>query len=239
VTDRIYTRTTYITLAGHRSDMEELPFQGARTNVSDLGREMLELGLTTGTGGNVSERAADNRIAISPTRVPYREIEPADVPVVDLDGSRIHGDVPASSELPMHRMVYRVRPDAGGMVHTHSTFASVFAALGRPIPPSHYLLAYVGREVSVAGYATPGSEALGELAVEALGEDCNACLLQNHGVLAVGESGAAALENASMVEYCAKVHLFASMLGEPLVLSDADVEELLAGFEEYRESPSG
>ena len=228
---------TYMIGSRESGSMGELPFEEGRTAVSDCGREMLDLGLTEGTGGNISQRVDDDRVAISPTRIPYREVDPADVPVVDLEGTRVHGETPPSSELPMHTMVYRARPDAGAVVHTHSPFASVFAALGRPIEASHYLLAYVGREVPVAGYETPGSEALGELAVEALGEDCDACLLQNHGVLVVGDDAAAALENALMVEYCARVHLFASLLGDPVVLGEDDLDELVAGFEEYRERP--
>lgn len=230
--------TIYMRAVAYHTGMEELSRGDTCKEVSELGREMLKVGLTEGTGGNVSERTGDGLIAISPTRIPYEEITPADVPVVDTDGNRVHGEMPPSSELPMHRMVYRARSDVGGIVHTHSPFASVFAALGRPIPASHYLLAYVGREVPVAGYETPGTEALGELAVNALGESCDACLLQHHGVLAVGDSASVALENAMMVEYCAKVHCFASLLGDPPTLSEADLDELVAGFEEYRDNPA-
>lgn len=145
--------------------------ESERESVSDLGRRMLEQGLTKGTGGNVSERGDDERVAISPSRVPYEDVTPESVPVVTLDGEQVFGDLPPSSEAPMHRIIYRNRDDVGGIVHTHSPYASTFAVLGEPIPASHYLLAYAGKEVPVAGYEEPGTEALGRLAIDALGQD--------------------------------------------------------------------
>lgn len=215
--------------------MTELQLEASRRNVSELGREMLSTGLTEGgTGGNISERGEDGRVAISPTRIPYTEIEPADVPVVDLEGERVAGETPPSSETPMHTMIYRERDDVGGVVHTHSIYASAFATLGKPIPASHYLLAYVGKEVPVAGFDQPGTTELGQRAVDALGDEHNACLLQHHGVIAVGETAADALENAMMVEYCAKVHCLANSMGDPIVLGDDDLDKLIDGFDEYR-----
>jgi L-fuculose-phosphate aldolase len=194
----------------------------ARKRVSDIGREMVAQGLTLGTGGNVSV-AVDDGIAISPSGMAYDEVLPADVPVVSLDATVREGDRQPSSETAMHTTVHRERPDVGGVVHTHSPYASTFASLGEPIPASHYLIAFVGDRVPVTGYATYGTEALAELALDALGDRYTACLLRNHGVLAV----------ALMVEYCARIHYQALAIGDPIVLSEQEVERLESKFAEY------
>lgn len=204
-----------------------------RETVARLGRQMLDRGLTRGTGGNVSVRV-DDRIAVSPSGVPYADVTPERVPVVDVAGDVVAGDDDPSSELPMHAAVYRARDDASAVVHTHSPYASTFASLARSIPATHYLVAYAGGEVPVAGYAPPGTEELGSLAVEALGDDRNACLLQNHGVLAVGADGEDALETAEMVEYCARIQYQAECIGDPVVLDDDAVASLVETFEDYR-----
>lgn len=204
-----------------------------RELVVDLGRRLLEEGLTRGTGGNVSVRNGD-LVLVSPSGTPYEQIEPEDVPVVSLDGTQVKGEYPPSSETPMHTAVYRERDDVGAIVHTHSPFASTFAALGRPIEPSHYLIAVAGHEVPVAEYAPPGTEALGRLAVEALGADANACLLKHHGVIAVGKDGKTTFDTALLVEFCARIHFQASVLGDPPLLSKAELDDLVDIFESYR-----
>jgi L-fuculose-phosphate aldolase len=206
-----------------------------RGTISELGRQMVELGLTRGTGGNLSQRGEGGRIAVSPTRVPYSEIAAEDVPVVTLDGEQVAGEYPPSSESPMHRMIYQHREDVGGVVHTHSPFASTFATLGTEIPPSHYLIAMAGKKVPVAGFAQPGTEELGRLALEALGDDHHACLLKHHGVMALGADAEQALETAQMVEFCARIHFQAMAVGEPPNLDEEALETLIEGFDEYRD----
>ena len=213
---------------------DDLLHGAARTTVSDLGRELLAKGLTMGTGGNLSQLCADGEtVAISPSGVPYGDVTPADVPLVTLDGEQVAGDLDASSETPMHTALYRRRDDVGGVVHTHSPYASTFAALGDPIPASHYLIAFAGDEVPVAGYDRPGSEALGERAAETIGTAYDACLLQNHGTITVGETAEAAFEVALMVEYCARIHYQAISVGEPIILPDEEVDHLRSLFEGY------
>lgn len=211
----------------------EQPLQTERESVSQLGVEMLESNLTTGSGGNVSVRR-DNQIAVSPSGVAYKDVTADRVPVVDTDGRLVTEEGVPSNETPMHTMIYRQREDVGGIVHTHSPYASTFASLDEPIPASHYLIAYAGTEVPVAGYAPPGSDELAQLAVDALGDEYNACLLQNHGVMALGEDGESALETAVMVEYCARIHYQAQSIGTPTVLQDEDLEYLIDMFESYR-----
>jgi L-fuculose-phosphate aldolase len=211
-------------------DADELA--DGRESVATLGVEMLEQGLTKGTGGNVSARDGD-RVAINPSGVPYEDVTPETVPVVDLDGEQVAGELAASSETPMHTMIYRERDDVGGVVHTHSPYATTFASLDEPIPASHYLIAFAGDEVPVAGYEHPGTADLGRLAVETLGDEYDACLLKNHGTIAVGESPEAAFETSLMVEYCARIHYQARSIGEPTLLPDEEIDTLTRRFQNY------
>lgn len=206
--------------------------QAERESISELGVEMLEQGLTSGTGGNISASNADGQMTISPTGMAYRDITPDDVPVLDESNNVIEGDREPSSEHRMHRMLHE-REDVGGVVHTHSPYASAFASAAEPIPPTHYLIAFIGKEVPVAGYATYGTEELGELAAETIGTEYNACLLQNHGVIAVGADPDTAFEVALMAEYCARNHYISSQVGEPEHLSDEELEHLFERFEDY------
>ena len=212
-------------------DTDEL--QSKRQAIADTGRKMLDQGLTKGTGGNVSSRVGDNHAVISPSGMPYEKITGDDVPLVDLDAEQVDGEYEPSAETPMHTMVYRQRDDVGGVVHNHSPYASTFASLGEPIGPSHYLIAFAGDQVPVAPYETYGTAELGSIAVDTLCADYNACLLENHGVLAVGDDVDSAFETALMVEYCARIHYQALSIGEPNLLPDDEIERLTEKFAGY------
>ena len=212
---------------------DQLKHLEQRRSVSEHGREMVSQGLTVGTGGNISEAIGDETVAISPSGMGYDEIEPADVPIVTLDRETVVGERDPSSEIAMHTTVHREREDIGGIVHTHSPYATTFASIAEPIPASHYLIAFIGDEIPVAGYATYGTEALAELAIETLGEEYNACLLKNHGVLAVGENAEAAFGVALMTEYCARIHYQALAVGEPEILPDEEIGTLIERFADY------
>ncbi|QZP38313.1 class II aldolase/adducin family protein [Halobaculum magnesiiphilum] len=214
-------------------DSQDTSQYEARQTICELGRSLLDDDLTTGTGGNLSVRLDDDHIAISPSGVPYGEIEPSDVPVVRTDGTVVAGDGDPSTELPMHRAVYDRRPDVGGVVHTHSPYATTFASLGEPIPASHYLLAFAGTEVPVTEYETHATEELGEEAVEALGDSANATLLRNHGVLTTESSLADAYSVAQMVEYCARIHYQASVIGDPEILPDEELHRIQGKLDSY------
>lgn len=207
--------------------------EASKERVSETGKQLLEEGLTRATGGNVSTRTSEGTIAISPSGIPYPEIEPEDVPVVTMAGEQVYGTNPPSSETPMHTEIYERRPEVGGIVHSHSPYASTFAVLNEPIEGTHYLIAQAGPEIPVAGYAPPGSEKLGRLAAETLGTTYDACLLRNHGVVTVGETLPAALEVAIVVEYVARVHYQASNIGEPEPMASSDLEELREIFDDY------
>jgi len=209
-----------------------------RRAISDLGRQMLADELTKGTGGNLSAQAGD-LVAISPSGVPYDEIDPEDVVVVDADGEVVAGDHDPSTEYPMHSHLIRAREDVGGVVHTHSPYASTFASLGQPVPASHYLIAFVGDRIPVAAYEKPASTELARAALEALGEEYTACLLANHGVIATGPTVEAAYEVALMVEYCARIHYQALAIGDPVLLEDAEVAHLMDRFADYGQTSGG
>ncbi len=212
-------------------DTDEL--ETHRQTVADTGREMLKQGLTKGTGGNVSSRVGEEHAVISPSGVAYESITADDVPVVDLEAKQVAGELAPSAESAMHTMVYRKREGVGGIVHNHSPYASTFASLGEPVGPSHYLIAFIGDQIPVAPYETYGTEELGEAAAKTLGTEYNACLLENHGVLAVGDSLASAFETALMVEYCARIHYQALAIGEPTLLPDEEIETLTERFAGY------
>jgi L-fuculose-phosphate aldolase len=205
-----------------------------RAEVSEQGRSMVEQNLTKGVGGNLSRRSDDDRVAISPSGIPYDRITPEMIPVIDLDGEVIEGDFEPSTESPMHNRIYRNRPNASAVVHTHSHYATTFASLGQSIPPSHYLVSFIGDKIPLAGYATPGTEELGCKASDALEESYNACLLKNHGVIAIGNDVETALETALMVEFCARIHYQATSIGEPEIVPNESIEELRSGLDEYR-----
>ena len=211
----------------------ELSHYDTRSAICEYGRSLLDDDLTTGTGGNLSARLDEEHVAISPSGVPYEDITPADVPVVRTDGTVVEGDVEPSTELPMHLAVYENRPDVGGVVHTHSPYATTFASLGEAIPASHYLLSFTGSEVPVAEYETHATQELGEAAVDALGDEYNATLLRNHGVLTADEDLDSAYTVALMVEYCARIHYQARAIGEPEILPDDEIDRLSEKLDSY------
>jgi ribulose-5-phosphate 4-epimerase/fuculose-1-phosphate aldolase len=202
-----------------------------REQVAAAARAMAAAGLVRGTAGNVSARSGD-LVAVTPTGVTARDLEAAQIPVVDLAGARVAGDWAPTSELPMHLAVYASRPDSAAIVHTHSTFATTFAVLGEEIPAVHYVVGFAGRRVPVAAYGTYGSDEIGANCVAAIG-DANAVLLANHGVIALGATPAKALAVAEAVEFTAEVCWRARAVGTPVVLDDAEMDRVIAAFASY------
>jgi L-fuculose-phosphate aldolase len=202
-----------------------------RRQVAATARAMHASGLVRGIAGNVSARTG-TLVAATPTGVPARFLHPRQVAVVDLTGTPVEGDWRPTSELPMHLAVYRARPDATAIVHTHSVFATTFAVLGQEIPAVHYVVGFAGTRVPVAGYARYGTEELGANCVAALA-DGNAVLLANHGVLAVGPTPSRALTVAEAVEYTAELCWRARALGTPHILDEAEMTRVIEAFVTY------
>lgn len=187
---------------------------------------------TPGRSGNLSRRSGD-RFAVSPSGLPYPDIGPDDVVVVDLDGTREWGQRDPSSETPMHAAIYRAT-DAGAVLHGHTPCATALATLREAVPPVHYALARAGGRVPVADYATYGSTELAENVATAMDRaGTSACLLANHGVIAVGADLDAAFETLDAVEFTARVYLHAAPVGDPVELSEAELEQVAEKFQRY------
>jgi len=196
----------------------------------DLLRLHLELprhGLVVWTGGNVSARDPESGlVAIKPSGVRYEDLTAESMVVVDLEGHIVEGSNKPSSDTASHLYIYRHRPDVNGVVHTHSRYATAFAAVGRSIPV--YLTAQAdefGGEIPCAGFAMIGDEAIGAQVVETIGRS-PAVLLKNHGVFTIGASASAAVKAAVMTEDVAATVFAALQLGQPDILPDEVVERL-------------
>lgn len=205
-----------------------------RQEVYAATRELVKGGLVTGTWGNVSACSREEGlVAITPSGLPYDVLTPEDVVIVDLQGRVVEGKLKPSSETPMHTLFYRERQEIQAVVHTHSIYATAMAVLNRSIPPVIAELALgVGGEVPVAPFAKVGTEELGRVALEAMGTS-RAVLLQNHGVVTVGEDMRRALNLAAIVEDAAKVYLIARGIGEPTLVPAEIIQELHQMFQGY------
>jgi L-ribulose-5-phosphate 4-epimerase len=192
-----------------------------------LHMELPKNNLVTWTGGNVSARDPQTGyVAIKPSGVRYEDLRPEHMVILDLDGQRVEGDLKPSSDTASHLYIYRHRPDVNGVVHTHSPYATAFAAVNRPIPV--YLTAMgdeFGGPIPCGGFALIGSEAIGKVVVESIG-DSRAVLLKNHGVFTIGPSAEAAVKAAVMVEDVAHTVWLALQLGQPDEIPPEDVAKL-------------
>jgi L-ribulose-5-phosphate 4-epimerase len=198
-----------------------------REQVWRLHLELPRNGLVRWTGGNVSARDPETGyVVIKPSGVHYESLRPEHLVTVSLDGQRIEGDLKASSDTASHLYIYRHRPDVCGVVHTHSPYATAFAALGRPIPV--YLTAIAdefGGPIPCGGFALIGGEEIGQVVVESIG-DSPAVLLKNHGVFTVGPTAEAAVKTAVMVEDVARTVWIALQMGQPDEIPAEDVAKL-------------
>lgn len=201
--------------------------EALREEVWRLHLELPKNHLVTWTSGNVSARDPETGyVVIKPSGLKYEELRPENMVIVDLEGNRIEGDLKPSSDTASHLYIYRHRPDVNGIVHTHSPYATAFAALGRPIPV--YLTAIAdefGGPIPCGGFALIGSEAIGKVVVESIG-DSPAVLLKNHGVFTVGPTVEAAVKAAVMVEDVARTVWIALQLGQPDEIPPEDVAKL-------------
>ncbi len=189
-------------------------------------------GMVPNKSGNVSCRSADG-IAITPAGIPYRELLPAHIVTLPLDEPVPATEPRPSSEWRMHAAIYRARPDVMAVVHTHSPSATALAAAGRGIPSFHYMIALAGGDVRCMPYATFGTVELAASAVRGL-EGRRACLLGNHGVMAVGNTLARAHAVAVEVENLAGEYLAMLAAGlVPRLLDDAEIQNVIARFTDY------
>ena len=206
----------------------------AREQVLDAVRRIVEAGLVANASGNVScriHRAEGDLFAVTASRVPYRRFTIDDVLVVDADIDPLVGDGVPSSESLLHMAVYRARPDAGAVIHTHSVYASAYAVAGRPIPAllDEQVVALGGR-VEVAAYGASASDTLAEHAVAALGD---------RAAVGVGADLEEAVAVVELVERVAKIGVLAGLVGGDVeglpfdvVSSEQAVYRMMKGFRE-------
>lgn len=190
-------------------------------------RQMMTTGLVRGTSGNLSTREPGaDRCLVTPSGVDYDTMRPEDVVLVDLSGRPVDEGLKPSVDTPIHLAIYRVRPDVGACIHTHSPYAAAFSTLGRPIPPLITESAgYLGGAVRVMDYVPPARPDTGELVAAGLGDD-RAVLLPNHGVIAVGENLKKCFGAAMAVEESAHVAYIALQLGTPMLVPEPEVERM-------------
>jgi L-fuculose-phosphate aldolase len=192
-----------------------------REAVAAYARRLVGDGLVVGTAGNLSVRL-DDRVAITPSAVPYEELTPDRVALVALDGTALEGD--PSRELPLHLAVYR-ETDADAVVHTHSAWATALACTADELPAVHYLVAELGGPVRVAPYATPGSEELGQALLPAL-TGRSAAMLASHGAVTIGATLEQAYARALLLEWLCALYARARSLGEPRLIAATEVDRL-------------
>lgn len=183
--------------------------------------------LVAWTGGNVSARDAQTGLVIiKPSGIRYEELSPETMVVVDMDGKVVEGDLKPSSDTASHLYIYRHRPDVGGVVHTHSRYATAFAAVGKPIP---CVLTAMGDEfggpIPCGGFALIGDEAIGKVVLESIGNS-PAVLLKNHGVFTIGKDAKSAVKAAVMTEDVAATVWMAMQIGQPDEIPPEDVAKL-------------
>ena len=211
-----------------------------RQEIVDYGKKMSSAGLSKGTSGNISAYdPACGYMAISPSGLDYFETNAEDIVILDLDGNIVEGNRKPSSEHALHATIYKLHPDARGVVHAHSTYCTTFACLKQPIEAVHYLLAGAQTyRIPCADYATYGTEELAEKVRQVQGNGL-AMLLANHGMVAFGPSLSKAFNVAENVEWVAEIQWRTMCVGKPAVLSKEEIDVVVESFKTYGQVEEG
>jgi L-fuculose-phosphate aldolase len=199
--------------------------EAAREQVAAACVRLADEGLVVGTAGNVSMRV-DDQIVVTPTGGVFGEMRAEEMAVVARDGSLVDGPKDATSELALHLLLYD-RNDAGAVVHTHAPYATALSCVVDEVPAVHYSMLMFGGTLKVAPYATFGTEDLARNVETAL-EGRTACLMQNHGHVGYAHDLETAVESALLVEWACTVYWRARAIGEPVALSDEQMQEVVA-----------
>ncbi len=225
---------------------------GLREAVVATARALHRSGLAEGTSGNISTRSGSTRSGsarsggsgegffITPTGVPYEGLGAEHIVEVGAEGIVAQAQTyRPSSEWRIHRDIYRCRPEIGAVIHTHSPNATALACCRLGIPPFHYMVARAGSTgIPCAPYATFGTQLLSDHVLGTL-EGHRACLMANHGAIAVGADLVEALEVAKEVEYLAKIYSLALQIGRPVLLSAEEMQEVQCRFRTYGQVDTG
>jgi L-ribulose-5-phosphate 4-epimerase len=205
-----------------------------RAEVAQLHAELPRWGLVVWTAGNVSARVPGrDLLVIKPSGVSYDELSPEAMVITDLEGNLVDGDGYPSSDTAAHAYVYKHMPEVGGVVHTHSTYATAWAARGEPIPCVLTMMAdEFGGEIPVGPFALIGDDSVGRGIVETLRNHRSpAVLMQNHGPFTIGTTAKAAVKAAVMCEEVARTVHIARQLGQPLTIARSDIDSLYARYQ--------
>lgn len=207
--------------------------ENLRVEICRLHKELPANHLVVWTSGNISGRDVESGlVVIKPSGVRYEELTPEKLVVVNLDGQVIEGTLKPSSDTLAHLYVYRHRPDINGVVHTHSPFATAWAAVGRPIPPVLTAICdEFGGPIPVGKYAKIGGDEIGREIICSIGNS-PAILMKNHGVFTVGRTPEEAVKAAVMVEDVARTVFYAMLLGQP---EEIPPEEVARAHRRYLE----
>jgi L-ribulose-5-phosphate 4-epimerase len=203
--------------------------EALRREVCDLHGELPRHGLVAWTSGNLSARVpGEELMVIKASGIPYEQLTPAAMVVCDLHGTLVEGDLAPSSDAAAHGYVYRELDDVGGIAHTHSGYATAWAARGEAIPCVLTAMAdEFGGEIPIAPFARIGDEEIGRAVVETLASHrSSAVLLRSHGVFALGPNARAAIKSAVMCEDAARTVHLARALGDPIPLAPEDIDAL-------------
>lgn len=203
--------------------------RAVRVKVALLHDELPAHGLVSWTGGNISERVPGlGLFVIKPSGVRYGDLTPESMVVCDLDGALVDGALRPSSDTAAHASIYRQLPEVGGVVHTHSPYATAWAAFGEPIPCVLTAMAdEFGGEIPIGPFARIGDDAIGDGVVQTLrGHRSRAVLMRGHGVFTIGPDAAAAVKAAVMCEDVARTVHLARQLGPVSPLPAADIDAL-------------
>jgi L-fuculose-phosphate aldolase len=207
----------------------------SRRKIINTARLLNELGLNRGTSGNLSIKLSNSQWLITPSGVSPEDLSEDSIVMMDFDG-QIKGPGKPSSEWRFHRDIYLERLEIKAVVHTHSNYATALSCVLREIPAFHYMIAVAGGDsIRCAPYALFGSEELSKNAVIAL-KDRNACLLANHGMISIGCTIESALGLAVEVETLCQQYASALQLGNPLILTNKQMKDVLEQFKTYRKS---
>ena len=218
------------------ADRADSAIRAMRRQVCELHAQLTRYGLVAWTAGNVSGRVPGTDLfVIKPSGLSYDLLTPDGMIVCDLDGNKVQGDLAPSSDTAAHAYVYRAMPHVGGVVHTHSPYASAWAARAEPIPCVLTAMAdEFGGEIPVGPFALIGNDDIGRGIVATLrGSRSPAVLMQNHGVFAIGETPGTAVKAAVMCEDVARTVHLARQLGDPVPIRGEDIDRL---YERYQEA---
>ncbi len=213
-----------------------------REQVAALHAELVRYGLVVWTAGNVSARVpGHDLLVIKPSGIGYDELTPDAMVVCDLDGALVDGELSPSSDTAAHAYVYRHRPDVGGVVHTHSTYACAWSAIAEPVPCALTAMAdEFGGEIPLGPFARIGDDSIGRGIVETLaGHRSPAVIMQNHGVFTIGKDARAAVKAAVMCEDVARSTHLARQLGKLVPIAQDDVDALYDRYQNVYGQPGG